>query len=119
MKKKIVYITLTLSMLLGGYSFYEMKSSTSLLLSENIEALSNPGDTPDEAIYISSDYEYVSMYKSDPSGKGTKRITSDAGSPQVNWADQNWYKDNFGNVGRKCRITPFPSLNETYGGCFK
>lgn len=119
MKKKIVYITLTLSMLLGGYSFYEMKSSTSLLLSENIEALSNPGDTPDEAISIGSDFEYVSLYKSDSSGRGTRRITCDNDTSPVTWADRNWYKDNAGHVAKKCRTDIFPSLNETWGGCFK
>jgi len=119
MKKRIVYITLTLSMLLGGYSFYEVKNSTSLLISENVEALSAPGDTPDEAIAIGSDYELVNMYRRDDTDKGTERKVYDNGSSPHNWADKNWYKDSSGNKARKCRINNYPSENVVIGHCFK
>ena len=119
MKKRIVYITLTLSMFLGGYSFYEVKNSTNLLLSENIEALSAPGDTPDEAILISSDYKYVDMYKPDPEKKGYNRVVYDNDFSDIPWADKNWYKDRNGHTAKKCRAGSNSSLNETWGHCFK
>jgi len=117
MRKRIIYITLTLSMLLGGYSFYEVKNSTGLLLSENIEALSSPGDSPDEAISIGGGFEYVSMYCRDATGKGPRRIVYDNSS--TTWADRRWYKDDQGNKALLCRIEYYPATNYVTGHCFK
>lgn len=116
MKKK-VFIVLSLSMLLGGYSLYETKSSTSLLISENIEALTEDGDSPENAIALGKGWKYVDMYQYDSSGNGQNRITHDAASSSQSNADRKWYKRN-GKVAHKCSTWLKSSTTTVIGHCF-
>lgn len=116
MKKK-VFIVLSLSMLLGGYSLYETKSSTSLLISENIEALTEDGDSPENAIALGKGWKYVEMYQSDSSGNGPKKITHDAAHSSQSNADRKWYKRN-GKVAHKCSTWTHSATSSVIGYCF-
>ena len=117
-KKNFVLAILTFSLLLSGYSFYEVKTSSNLLISENVEALSCPGLFLEGIEFIGYDFDYVEYYQIDPSCKGTLRYFGDTSVSPYNWVDRNLYVDIYGHIARKCHLTLKPTFPVVYGHCF-
>lgn len=121
MKKKLFYSSLLLSMLLGGFSYIETQKSTNLLISENVEALTDDGNLPENAILLDfREWKLVNIYTYDPTGNSPKGIVADRAFHGPGGEDLYWYTDGLGmhREAHKCFEELYSVTIYTNGRCY-